>query len=414
MRSRLRWPLVVVAAVAALSDCDCTNEVGLPPTTPECTTNLDCSFNQVCTAGVCEGGLPSDEGEGDLAVEGEGDLAVEGEGDVDTGFVIAPTTLTLPSAAIGSSSTGSAQIVNTGDVAITLSDIRSSNVAFVVTAPSVGSVVGVDGSLSLDLRFSPTAAGAASSTITITAGGGSRTLTVTSSAAQAIEDGALQFSAGPDDAGLGLDGCICKASVSPANVDIAYASGASTCRKPSSIACGVNDSCVPCNLGAQGEARWRSGRTEQARDGDAPWIVDEEIVHQGAGADGDFVLSATLQDDCTAALGSIGRATNETCCGFIDCGAGNANACYPYSEPVSCVTDCSAFVAVATNDGECMARGPVLVRARVTLDGDERDFCVTMTQGQTVEVARVRRTAGAFAITSVGAVTEVAAGGACP
>ena len=165
-------------------------------------------------------------------------------------------------------------------------------------------------------------------------------------------------------------------------------------------------------LGAQGSARWRSGRTETPRQGDVPWIVDEEIVHQGAGGDGDFVLSATLVDDCTTTLASIGSSTNHTCCAFFDCPG--AQACYPYQQPASCSTDCEAFVTFASSQ-DCMARGPVLVRAKLDVGAGAREFCVTLSDAQSAEIARVHRGAGTFSVTSVSNdVVEVAPGAACP
>ena len=406
---------VVVAVVVALfGGCDCTNQVALPPAR-ECVSDLDCASG-FCRDGACLTGLPTEgegepsEGEGEPG-EGEGEPG-EGEGEVDdVAFVIAPTTLALPPALIGQSSTGTAQIVNTGDVAVTLTALSSSNVVFAVTAPAVGARVDPSSSVTLELRFSPVSSGASSSTITVTGGGVSRTLVVSSSATQTIEDGALVFSAGPDDDGVGLPACGCSTAVSPANVDVVYEAAGGSCRKPSNLQCGVSDSCAPCSLGAQGSARWRSGRTETPRQGDAPWIVDEEIVHQGAGADGDFVLKATLVDDCTTTVASIGSSTNHSCCAFLDCPGDQA--CYPYQAPASCSTDCQGFVTLAMSQ-DCMARGPVLVRAKVDVGDGARELCLTMNEGQTAELARVRRTAGSFSVTSLGGVVEVAAGAPCP
>ena len=68
--------------------------------------------------------------------------------------------------------------------------------------------------------------------------------------------------------------------------------------------------------------------------------------------------------DSSPTVGSIGRATNETCCSFVDCQGGDF-ACYDYQAPVSCTLDCAGFVDEATNDGGCLNRGPVLVRAKI-------------------------------------------------
>ncbi len=436
----MRAAVVVTALFAPLigmglstSGCDCASEVTLPPPTAECLQNSDCpplstSEGGFCRDGRCQVGLPVEgegedvaEGEGeDVAGEGEGEgegVEGDGEGEVEAGFVIAPTSLAVPAAPVGGSASADAQIVNTGAAPLTLSAVTSSNAAFVVVTPAVGATIAADGSATLTVRFSPTVAGPASATITVRAGAASRTLSVTSTGIADIEDGALIFSAGPDDDGLGLSACECKAPVSPANVDIAYVvrtPPGPTCQKPGNIACGVGDDCAPCNLGAQGSARWRSGRTEQPRQGDAPWIVDEEIVHAGAGDDGDFVLTASIpaDGDCLATVASVSSSTNHTCCAFVDC-EGGAFACYPYEAPVSCSTDCQGFVTFAMSQ-DCLARGPVLVRARVAIDGVERNFCATLAAGASVDVAVVNRTAGAFTITGLGNVDEVDPGEPCP
>jgi hypothetical protein len=419
-RLRLAAVVVTVATIVAgvaVGSCDCTGNVA--PSSRDagvgfCVDSSDCSFNARCVDGVCEAPLPV-EGEGEGA-EGEGAEGEEGEGEegegegADTGFVIAPPDLILPPAAVGATSTSTAQIVNTGDVTVSITSVSSNNAAFRVDAPAVGASVAAANSISLVVTFAPTTAGAQSATTTVVAGGTTRTLAVSSSTPQVVADGALLFSAGPDDDGLGLAACECKAPVSPANVDVRYEAAGGSCQKPSNIGCGISDSCAPCNLGAQGSARWRSARTEQPRQGDEPWIVDEEVVHDGAGADGEFSLRAVLVDDCVATVGSIGRATNDTCCRFIDCGG--AFACYDWSDLPSC-NDCQGFVTSAMA-ADCLARGPVLVRAKVTVDDVERHFCALMTEGDNVEVARVRRTAGAFSIVSLGNVDEVDPGDPCP
>jgi hypothetical protein len=62
-----------------------------------------------------------------------------------------------------------------------------------------------------------------------------------------------------------------------------------------------------------------------------------------------------------------------------------------------------------------MARGPVLVRARLTTDAGAREFCGTMTANQTIELARAQRRSGAFTLTSTSSqFTEVALDAPCP
>jgi hypothetical protein len=180
----------------------------------------------------------------------------------------------------------------------------------------------------------------------------------------------------------------------------------------------LNDSCAPCDLGAQGRSRWRSGRTEQPRTNDVPWIVDEEIIHDGAGADGDFIVQVKLVDDCTTSPASILPDTNLTCCAFLDCSLGNSGpgpqACFAYPQPTSCVTDCDALMGSAQAQ-DCMARGPVLVRTRLSVGGRTRSLCLTMRDEQVVDVARIRRRDGLFSVTGLGAgVVEVDSDLPCP
>lgn len=418
-----RWSVPSLALPAALVamgvyGCECVSEAAAPPPTPECAFDIDCGIGEACRDGLCVDALPiggEGEGEGEPG-EGEGEPGEgEGEGEGQSDLVVAPPSISLPETTIGVAVTGTAQLVNIGDAALTIGTITSSNGAFTIVEPAAGTALPPGNSRTLTVRFTPTVAGAASAIITVPAGASTGTLQVSGNVAAVVVDGAFVARAGPDDQGVGLADCQCSTAVSPANVDLVYevSGGAGRCARPGNIACGVNDSCAPCNLGPQGQARWRSGRTEQARQGET-MIVDEEIIHAGTGDDGDFTVTATLVDDCTTLMGSLNQNTNHTCCAFIDCGTGAPLACYPYQDPISCVTDCQAFVAFARNDDDCMARGPVLVRARLTIDGSERQFCGTMNRDQSVELARVSRRSGAFTITSVGAFAEVAPGAPCP
>ncbi|MBM4283041.1 MAG: hypothetical protein FJ137_20560 [Deltaproteobacteria bacterium] len=206
--------------------------------------------------------------------------------------------------------------------------------------------------------------------------------------------------------------------MSPANVDVVYVAPQGSCRKPANLDCGLNDTCAPCDLGAQGSARWRSGRTEQPRTNDAPWIVDEEILHDGAGADGESTLQVRLVDDCTASPASVLPDTNLACCAFLDCSNGGSGpgpqACFDYAQPTSCLTDCDALMGAALAQ-DCMARGPVVVRARLSTGARTRELCATMTDEQSLTFARVRRVGGTFTVSSLGSgVVEVAPGAPCP
>jgi hypothetical protein len=425
---RLRPLFVAVVAASAVAvgpgACDCSN-VAHAPDAPACFVTDDCPDGMICTSGSCIAPLPTgaegegSEGEGE-GNEGEGEgEGNEGEGESSSSLIAAPPSLALPSTDVGAPVDGTVQLVNVGDATLTIASVASSDQRFTVSAPATGTTVGPSSSTTLAVRFVAATAGTFSSTITVRAGVASTTVAVTASATQPTVNGTLLVRAGPDDAGVGLADCACSTTISPANVDVAYVAPSTTCRKPADLSCGISDNCAPCNLGAQGRARWRAGRTEQPRasSGDVPGIVDEEIVPDGAGADGEFGVQVTLVDDCTTSPASLLHDANLSCCAFIDCSVGSSGpgpqACFDYLQPTSCVTDCDAYVSVAESQ-DCMARGPVLVRARVTIDDVERDLCVTMTRDQSLEVARVRRTSGAFSLTSLGTgVVEVAADAPC-
>jgi hypothetical protein len=399
--------------------CDCTN-IAEAPDAPACFVTTDCPAGLACARGVCVTPLPTEgEGEGEDGQGEGGEGEGEGESEDAPALVAAPPSLELPAVDVGVPVEGSVQLVNVGDATLTITSLASSDARFTILAPPAGTSVGASSSTTLSVRFVGEDAGPASSTVTVRAGAASTTIAVTASVRQPTVDGALIIRAGPDDAGIGLATCACSTRVSPANVDLAYVAPSATCRKPENIACGINDGCAPCSLGAHGRARWRSGRTEQPRQrsGDRPWIVDEEVVHDGAGADGEFGIRLTLADDCTASPASLSRDANLTCCAFIDCSVGNdgpgPQACFDYIQPASCVSDCSAYV-VAAETQDCMARGPVLVRTRIAIDDVERHLCVTMRDDEVLEIARVRRRAGAFSVASVAAgVVEVAPGAPC-
>ena len=409
------WPPAAARAAlvaVALHGCECASGVNAPLPTPECAFDIDCGFGQACRAGLCVAVLPVNDGEGEGDIgEGEG----EGEGEATSQLVVAPPSISMPETSIGVAVTATAQLVNIGDATLTVGSIGANQSTFTVVEPAVGATLGPGASRPLTVRFTPTAAGSASAIVTVVAGSSTGTLQLSGNVAAVVVDGAFVARVGPDDAGVGRPDCQCSTAVSPANVDLVYAvvGSASRCQRPGNISCGVDDTCAPCSLGAQGQARWRSGRTEQARQGET-LIVDEEIIHAGTGADGDFTVQATLTDDCTALMGSLSRGTNTGCCLAYDCGTGAPLACYPYVEPISCATDCPAFVTFASNDDDCLARGPVLVRARLSIDGTEREFCGTMTRDQTVDIATVARRNGAFSIASLGDFAEVTPGAPCP
>ncbi len=404
----------------SLSACDCAGTATIPDGSA-CFTSTDCGAGFTCRDGVCIAGLPIGEGEGEGEAPGEeGEGEGEGE-DEPVNLIVAPTTLALPQTDVGVAITGTAQLVNVGGGDVTLGSLTSSDPRFAVVSPAAGLVIARNASVALTIRFTPTAAGDAAATVTVAvavpSGSSAPVLTVSGSAPTPTVEGGFAVRAGPDDSSLGLPGCQCRPAIPPALVRVAYqAVGGGTCERPrSNLACAANDSCQPCQLGLTGAARWRAPRYEvDARTGE-DWIVDEEIVHNGNGDDGDFIARVTLVDDCQALLAGNDNNTDFGCCFAVDCTSGDFD-CYPYQEPISCSTDCNFFVSTSRNDGECMQRGPITVRARLTLDDGEREFCGTMTRDQTVDFARVQRRGGAFTVTQVAAsFTELAAVGApCP
>lgn len=227
----------------------------------------------------------------------------------------------------------------------------------------------------------------------------------------------LTVTAGPElvDA---LPGCGCSAPAPASNVDLQYTSASGTCRKPADVSCGLDGAHCPCSLGAGlGAASWGGSRVEQPRQGDT-WIIDETVVHQGAG-DGLFVARATVASDCLLSPGSLELSVNHGCC-MLDCqdqiGAGHA--CYDYSQGGGgCATFCQAQATFATN-ADCLARGPVPVRIHVEVDGAfgfAREWCLTMASGDALDVVEVQRVNGRFSIAAVDPLaSEIIVGAPCP
>jgi hypothetical protein len=410
------WLLAATVVVALVPGCSCDNIATgpLPPGT--CLLDVDCPQGQVCREGRCAGGLPPDPGEGEG--EGEGDEVV---------LFFAPTALTLPDTAPGATSEAQAQLVNGGGAPVTLTALSSGDPRFLVVEPAVGATISANFSVPVRVRFVPAQEGSFQALVTASVGVTTATLAVSGSTGASSGEGegegegaggdgdVLVFQLGPDDSGLGLPGCDCKAPIVPAVVLLAYETPGGTCTAPQNLNCGLDDTCAPCNLGQNGAARWRAGRVEQPRQGDDPWLVAEEVVHSGSGADGVFTLKATLANDCRATVGSIGFSTNHACCTFIDCdGADAPLACYPYPNPRSCSTNCQAFVSSAMSQ-DCMERGPLPVRASLQIGNTARAFCAVMSRDQQLDMVRVRRTGGQFSVEGLGTgVVEVGATAPCP
>ncbi|MBI1944054.1 MAG: hypothetical protein HYS27_00070 [Deltaproteobacteria bacterium] len=225
--------------------------------------------------------------------------------------------------------------------------------------------------------------------------------------------GRLVVTAGPElvDA---LPGCGCTAPAPAANVDLSYGVAGDLCGKPAgSLECGVDGPGCRCSVGpGLGDALWGAGRAEEPRQPGETWIIDEQIVHE-SGADGTFVVHAALADDCLLSPGSLALSTNYACC-LLDCDGTLGNACFDYSQGgLSCATFCEAEATFATN-ADCMARGPTPVRVRLDDGTAPREWCVTLTDGEAVDVVTVRRANGNFAVVSVdGRAQEIVPGAPC-
>jgi hypothetical protein len=67
---------------------------------------------------------------------------------------------------------------------------------------------------------------------------------------------------------------------------------------------------------------------------------------------------------------------------------------------------------------DCMAAGPTPVRVHVEATGPNafaREWCLTMSNDETVDVVRLSRENGRFTVTSTApAATEIAVGAPCP
>jgi hypothetical protein len=432
---RFSWASIVLTMAGALS-ASCT-EVDGPNI--KCLVSADCPVDNVCVDGICRPTLfgtddggggnpngngdidgadpaegegdtgPGDEGEGDSGTEGEGDGGTEGEGEPapSSGLLWAPAAVVFAAVDVNVAAIATVQLVNTAAVerivTLSLADGRFSVGATTVT-------VAAGGQSSVMIGFQSSQAGAAASTIEARVAGAAPVIatlqaTVRSAAQQLI------VTSGADVSSLdAAAGCGCGVSEPAADVQLRYSATNGTCTRPADQSCGLNDTCAAVSLGGGGDARWRSGRDAQPRSNDGTWIIDEEVVHTPAG-DGTFLISATINDNCLVAPGSLSTAANNACC-LLDCD-GN-QACYAYGNFPSCGNDCPAHATLATSD-DCLVRGRVPVRTVLSFAGTTRTLCSQLDDGATGIVATMRVTGGVFTVESLGAgVTEVAAAAACP
>jgi hypothetical protein len=226
----------------------------------------------------------------------------------------------------------------------------------------------------------------------------------------------LVLTAGPElvDA---LPGCGCAAPAPAANVDLsARATAGGVCAKPADATCGIDGPNCRCTGAGLGTAAWGSGRSEEPRQPGEVWIVDEQVVLDGA--DSTLTMRVRLADDCLLSPGSTTLSANFGCC-LLDCEGqiGDGQACYDYSAGgLNCSTFCDQRARNATSQ-DCLARGPVPVRITVEADGAggfARQFCATMNDEQTLDAVELSRVNDRYTITSVAAgVREVAFGSSC-
>ena len=343
-------------------------------------------------------------------------------------LIVAPSPLALGSTDIDVALGSTAQIVNVGRATITLGALTSSDPRFVITGPLSGTVLERNASATLGVRFTSSTPGPAATTLTIAVadppGTAAATVTASATVRDAVVAGAFVARVGPDDSSIGRAGCDCRAgkdfgdgngfTILPAAlVRLRYevVDTAAVCARPADAACGFNDTCNRCSLGARGEARWRAARFAlDVRTGE-DWIIDEAITHSGGGADGDFSVKATLVDDCKALQGSTNSTINTFCC--VGSCEDNDFSCYDLAF-TGCANDCSLASGQVSRDGGCLQRGPIAVRVSLAIDGIEQQLCGTMTGNQSIELARVQRRAGVFSIVSTAAAfRSIAVGAPC-
>jgi Abnormal spindle-like microcephaly-assoc'd, ASPM-SPD-2-Hydin/CARDB len=106
-------------------------------------------------------------------------VALSGNGTAAPAPVIAvsPTTLSLGSVVVGSTSTQTFTVSNTGNAPLTIAAITSTNAQFTVS-PAMGTIA-AGGSLTITVTFAPTAASAQTATLTITSNAGQATVALT-------------------------------------------------------------------------------------------------------------------------------------------------------------------------------------------------------------------------------------------
>ncbi len=350
-----------------------------------------------------------------------------------------PPSLTFPELNVGQGAQLSAQLVNTGTVAVTVQDLvlgAQSPVEYSFTALSGGVQVSFPrlllGGDALDVIVDYSALSGQASQTTLTAlndqaSGVTPTLTLQGESYAPVGGTVLDVVVAPQD--TLPPSCLCAASldIPAANVDIQYKNTATgqSCTKPPSLYCGTNG--VPCDcaaLDAYGDVSWYAERFENVRGDD--WVVNEAVHHEGAGQDGTFEISATLLDDCIAIPGSTDYSTNQACC-LVDCGefgyddGAGTQSCYNFPPSPICSTTCQYLASGATSQ-DCLQRGPNRVKALVTIknaDGsveEQRAFCRTLQQsGDSSAFVSVTRASGVFSFGAVTpGVTEIDPAGACP
>jgi hypothetical protein len=152
-----------------------------------CTTTLGAGAN--CTVSIKAQPIAAGANTGSLTMSPGGNvtLTVTGTAPVMSMTPASGGTLTLTTTNVGQTSPTSAVTVNnTGNAAMTVSGIGLSNTTEFAQSNNCGTTVAAGGSCTINVSATPSAAGARSSTLTVTTNGGTGTLTVNVTAQQSL------------------------------------------------------------------------------------------------------------------------------------------------------------------------------------------------------------------------------------
>ena len=296
-------------------------------------------------------------------------------------LIFEPPTLLFSELAVGETETLAASLKLVGCDPVTVSSGQMASGALQPFTANFASplpfVLQPGGSMNLNVTYAPNQAGTHVDTYQTFAQGFSSPVTLPL-AGQNYVPPSIAVVMGPERLQT-ESSCMCTPAgdLPAANVDLNYRvspSGAN-CGKlsdPSGPDCGLDGGNCDCNLGSYGSATWRA--YTQAQVGSELWVIDEEVVHDGPGETGDFIVKANLLDDCLLGTGGASYSVLSNCCIF-DCegtsGTAGNRACFDYSQYNVCSNDCPFFSSQASSSG-CMKRGPVPIRTTVKIPSDGR------------------------------------------